>query len=336
MNTTPNMPYVVAELSCSHTGSLQRARDLVTAAAAAGANAIKLQTWTPDTMVVDPSAVIESGPWAGRNMMEMYRDAHTPWEWHAELFELAKSFGMVGFSSVFDLRALEFLESIGCPMYKIASFELVDLELISEVAAIGKPMIISTGMATRDEIDDAISVVLGSGLELNQLTVLLCASAYPAAASDYRLLGHVRSSTEYSLGISDHTRGHALALAAQALGFEMIEKHIGFADGLDSAFASSPAEFQEMVTLMRHVAPSLDKTAAVDGTTQSEMPQHALRRSLYTRGALRKGERIPEDYIITARPANGAPCCSKSAFTGKVAKTYIPAGAPLWLADFGD
>ena len=301
---------IVAELSASHNQSLEHAMALVRAAADAGADGIKLQTWTPDTIAVD--RVIQGGPWAGKSMVDLYRQAHTPWEWHKPLFDYAKSLGIEAFSSVFDLDALDFLEAIGCTRYKIASFEVTDLELITHASETGKPVVISTGMATLDEIWSAVRACRTAP------TLLKCVSAYPADASDANLatmLDMRRFGCD--VGLSDHTIGSTAAVAATVLGAVMVEKHLTLrrADGLDDGFASEPHEFAHMVNECRAARATLGHVTY--GPIEAELPSLRLRRSLWLAKDVAAGRPITRDDLRIARPADGMSPSALSRILGK-------------------
>lgn len=273
-------PFIVAEIGASHNGSLPRALMLVMLAAKAGADAIKLQTFNPEQMA-DPGVMIEEGPWKGREALDLYRQAHTPREWHVPIFEMARASGIEPFSSVFHPDDVDFLETLGCPRYKIASFELTDLALISYAAATGKPMILSTGMATFHEVRAGLNACTGN----KHVTLLKCTSAYPAPESDANLhnmqkLGDMHLiGCSVSAGLSDHTKGIGVAVAASALGASMIEKHITISPndaGLDAGFAIGHQEFTNMVVACRQAAEALG--TGEFGPTASEAPSLALRR----------------------------------------------------------
>jgi len=269
---------IVAELSANHLGSLDRALSIVQAAARAGADAVKLQTFTPEQMAA-PGARIPSGPWFGREAIELYREAHTPREWHASLFALAHDLGIEAFSSVFHPDDVDFLETLGCPRYKIASFELTDHALIRYAARTVKPIIISTGMATEDEIARAAWAADDSP----HLTLLKCTSAYPAPASEANLLTMQRLTVFprcRAYGLSDHTMGIGVAVAAAALGATMIEKHLTLArsdGGLDAAFSMEPAEFAQMVTECRRAVEAVGEVRY--GPSAAEAEHLSLRRA---------------------------------------------------------
>lgn len=321
-------PQIIAEISANHNGSLDTALELVAKCAKAGASAIKLQTWTPDRMVVDPTLVVQSGPWKGWNMMEMYRKAHTPWEWHQPIFDLAKAKGMDAFSSVFDRGALDFLESIGCPRYKIASFECTDIPLIEAVASTKKPMIISTGMANWPEIIAAITAAQTFGC--HDITMLKCTSAYPAPASSanlktmQRFLGHAK------FGLSDHTMGIGVAIAAVALGASMIEKHVTLsrkAPGLDSAFSAEPADLKRLVDGCNDAYDALGNQEF--GLDPAENDQRKFRRSWYAIKDVKNGQRLQMDNIATARPTGGMLPSDYRKLLNRKAKRTIKAGEAI-------
>lgn len=278
-------PLLVAELSANHLGNFDRAIALVEAAAKAGANAVKTQCFTPEQMA-DPETVIESGPWAGRKLYELYCETYTPRDWHAKLFSCAKELGMIGFASVFHPDDVDFLETLDCPMYKISSFEILDLQLIRHAAKTGKPVVISTGMATLDEIWLAFDAC-NQGRpgpkpwECPWPTLLRCTSAYPASAEDAALVSIPDLAHRYdcNVGLSDHTLGLGVAVAAVTLGATMIEKHLTLSradGGPDAAFSSEPHEFAAMVVACREAAAALGEVRY--GPTESEMSSLPLRR----------------------------------------------------------
>lgn len=268
---------IVAELSANHLGSLERAIALVEEAARAGADAVKLQTFTPEQMA-EPGIRIETGPWAGRELLELYREAHTPREWHRPLFDVAKINGIDAFSSVFHPDDVEFLETLGCQTYKIASFELTDTALIASAAKTGKPIVISTGMAMEAEMLRGASAAWDAGC--TNLTVLKCTSGYPAPVSEMNLATMNDMRRFFSrVGLSDHTLGIAVPVAAVALGATMIEKHLTLSradGGPDAAFSLEPLEFAEMVRACRDAEAALGKVHY--GPTAAEASSVALRR----------------------------------------------------------
>lgn len=272
---------IVAELSANHLGSLDRALDIVHAAAVAGADAVKLQTFTPEQMA-NPDTIVEAGPWAGCNLVDLYRQAHTPRAWLAPLFEHARRLGIECFSSVFHPDDVNVLEKLDCPRYKISSFELTDLDLIAHAARTGKPIIISTGMATFREIEQAVAVVIRHSPRAPLLTLLRCTSAYPASPADANLatILDMASRLRCEVGLSDHTMGIGVAVAAAALGASMIEKHLTLRrsdGGPDAAFSMEPEEFAQMVTECRRAVAAIGEVRY--GPTPAEREHLALRRA---------------------------------------------------------
>ena len=322
---------IVAEMSASHNGDFDRAIAIVHAAAEAGVDAVKLQTWTPDTMC-HPDA-----QWKGHKLKTLYRLAHTPWEWHKLLFDLCKDLGIVGFSTPFDLPSLEFLESLDCPIYKIASFEMVDLELIEAAARTGKPLIISTGMASRSEITAAHMAALRGGC--TDLTLLKCTSAYPARAEDAHLAAMQAYREDFGVkaGVSDHTKGIAVAVAAAALGADVIEKHftVNRDGGLDSEFSIEPGEMKMMVEMCREaaLAVGMGKTDWSQGWIPEERDQRKLRRSLYFAKDLPEGHIITRQDIIAMRPADGLPPSELWVILGRATTKPVSSNEPVqWEA----
>lgn len=304
-------PYVVAELSGNHNGSLDTALAIVDAVADAGAHALKLQTYTPDTITVNvdgPAFRLSSrhALWAGENLYELYRRAHTPYDWHEVLFERARGRGLTVFSAPFDPSAVALLEELGAPAYKIASSELVDLPLIRLVAATGKPVILSTGMATLGEIDAAVRAARGAGC--TQLAVLACTAAYPAPESEVNLrrLPVLAAATGAVVGLSDHTPGLGVALAAVALGASIIEKHVTLDrahGGVDAAFSLQPEELAGLVHETRRAHAALGEPTF--GPSPSEREGLRFRRSLHVVTPVRAGERVTAGNVRSIRPAGG-------------------------------
>lgn len=297
---------VIAELGANHNGSLDRAIALTAAARAAGATAIKLQTWTPGMMVLDPSLVIKDGPWKGQNMSQLYEAALMPWAMQRDVFAHAKMIGIECFSSVFDEESLDFLQSLDCPRYKIASFELVDLPLIYKVAATEKPIILSTGMASHTEIDEAVQTARQAGCQ--NITLLRCTSAYPADGSEAALstMDYYRRRFGVEVGISDHTPGIGVAVVAAALGATMIEKHLTLSrkeESLDADFSLEPRELVDLVTEACRVERAIGMPRF--GPSAQEEPQVHLRRSLYFTMDRPAGHTIVAEDLRTARPALG-------------------------------
>lgn len=315
-------PFIVAEMSANHLGSLVRALKIVDAAADAGADLFKVQCWTRDTMCIDRTYTLTSGPWKGRKLFDLYREAHTPWEWLPAIFQRARDLGLIPFSAAFDRESVDFLESLGVDRHKVASFELVDLPLIRYMASKGKPMILSTGMATEDEVDSACDAT--DGIPARDVLLLKCTSAYPADASDANLATR-RDWSRW--GLSDHTPGIGVACAAAALGASMIEKHLTLSradGGPDAGFSLEPREFKQLVTECRRAAASIGKVKY--GPTAGESTE--LRRSLWVKHPIQQGEPLELGRnVCTARPAKGLPCSTDLA--GKRARWDLAAGVPL-------
>lgn len=298
---------IVAELSCNHEGKLERALALVDAVADAGAHAVKIQTWTPGSMVLDRTLVLRNGPWVGTNLFELYERAQTPEAWIAPIFARARERGIECFASVFDIPAIRELERLGCPRYKVASFELMDLPLIKALVATKKPLILSTGMATSEEIDMAVGAARDAGCR--DLTLLKCTSAYPADGSSANLATMRAMAQRWSVnaGLSDHTPGVGVAIAAAALGADMIEKHFTLwraEGGFDAKFSIEAPELKLLVEECARVEKALG-SATQYGATEHEKPQLELRRSLYFAQDLAPGTYIGEEHVTTARPARG-------------------------------
>lgn len=306
-------PYVIAEMSGNHNQSLDRALEIVDAAALAGADAVKLQTYTAETMTLNidaPGFVIEdkNSLWAGRQLFDLYKEAYTPWEWHGPIFERAASHGMHCFSTPFDETAVDFLESLGVPAYKIASFENTDLPLIRKVASTGKPMIISTGTANLAEIDEAVRAAREAGCK--DLVLLKCTSTYPASPANTNVLTipHLRSMFGCEVGLSDHTMGVGAAIAAVAHGATVVEKHFTLrrADGgVDSTFSLEPEELKSLVVESERAWQSLGKVSY--GPTEAEKKSLLFRRSIYIAEDVRAGEVLTKQNLRCVRPGLGLP-----------------------------
>jgi pseudaminic acid synthase len=325
-------PYIIAELSANHGGSLQRAFETIDAAQDAGADAIKIQTYTPDTMTLDcdlPDFRIDSGPWAGYRLYDLYREAHTPYEWHADLFAHARKRGITIFSTPFDDTAIDLLQSLDAPAYKIASFELTDLPLIERAARAGRPMIISTGMATEEEIADAVATAERSGCR--DLAILHCISSYPApiAQANLRRIQTLAGRFNKCVGLSDHTLGTTAATAAVAMGASVIEKHftLSRADkGPDSGFSLEPKEFAELCQATG------DAWAAMGSGTfmrqDAESGNVMFRRSVYFVRDLRRGHVVTETDIRRIRPGLGLSPIHANQMIGRVLNRAVCTGTP--------
>jgi len=327
-------PFIIAELSGNHNRSLERALALVDAAAEAGVDAVKLQTYTPETMTLDldaPDFVIDDPQslWNRRKLFELYEEAHTPWEWHPEIFARCRERGLLAFSTPFDETAVDFLESLDVPGYKIASFEVTDLPLIRKVASRGRPMIISTGMATLAELDECVQGARGAGCE--QIVLLKCTSTYPASPANSNLLTipHLRRLFGLEVGLSDHTLGIGVAVAAVALGASVIEKHLTLArrdGGVDAAFSLEP---DELALLVREARAAWEARGEVHyGPVASEVPSLKFRRSIYISADMRAGEIFTTDNLRIVRPGNGLPPKFYPFLLGKRIRADAKRGTP--------
>lgn len=306
-------PFIIAEMSGNHNQSLDRALKIVDAAAAAGAHAVKLQTYTADSMTLDVAEgefVIrdEKSLWRGRTLYDLYDEAHTPWEWHHAIFQRCRELGVECFSSPFDAEAVDFLEDLGAPAYKIASFENIDLPLIEKVAQTGKPLIISTGMATVAEIGDAVQAARNAGCE--ELILLKCTSNYPASPEDTNLLTipHMRDMFGVQVGLSDHTLGIGVPVASVALGATLVEKHFTLSrdeGGVDSAFSLEPHELRALVEESERARQAIGRVSY--GPTPDEVPSLKFRRSLYITRDLAEGAVLTLDNVRAVRPGLGLP-----------------------------
>lgn len=326
-------PYVIAELSANHNGKLDQALRIIDAAQAAGADAVKIQTYRPDTITLKsdaPEFRITDGLWAGHTLYDLYDWAHTPWEWHAALFAHAAKRGITLFSSPFDPTAVDLLEGLGAPAYKIASFEAVDLPLIRYVAAKGKPMIISTGMADLNEITEAVEAAREGGCR--ELALLHCVSGYPAPASDYNLatLADMAAKLDLPVGLSDHTLDNTTAIASVALGAGIIEKHMTLdraGGGPDDSFSLEPAEF---AALCRGARSAWAAIGQVDyGRKSSEQTNVKFRRSLYAVRDIAEGEALSADNIRSIRPGFGLAPREYDTVIGRRARIAITRGTAL-------
>ena len=339
---TPNQEktYIIAEMSANHAGSLSRAKEIIHAAKEAGADCIKIQTYTPDTITINCDNKyfqITEGTWKGENLYKLYGKAYTPWEWQAELKEEAKGIGLDFLSTPFDKTSVDFLESIGIEFYKIASFELVDIPLIKYVASKGKPIIMSTGMGSLGEIEDAVNAIRSKGN--NQIALLKCSSAYPAISSDMNLKTMVNMAETFgvAVGLSDHSMGSLGAVTAVAMGAQIIEKHFCLSRGVenpDSTFSMEPKEFAAMVGDIRTVEKAIGKVSY--GVTDQEKNNVAFRRSIFVVKDVKKGEVFTEENIRVIRPSNGLPPKYYEDVLGKVSSKDITRGTPLSFKMIGE
>ncbi|MGH2383499.1 MAG: pseudaminic acid synthase [Candidatus Limnocylindria bacterium] len=326
--------YVIAELSANHHQNLGAAEELVRAAAAAGADAVKIQTYTPDTITIDADSEyfrIQSGTvWDGKTLHALYAEAYTPWEWHESLQRTADDAGIAFFSSPFDPSAVDYLERLRVPAYKIASFEIVDVGLVRRVAQTGKPMIISTGMATLPEIDEAVHAARDAGAE--QIALLKCTSAYPAPASeaDLRTIPHLAETFDLPVGLSDHTLGIAVPIAAVALGATIIEKHLTLSradGGPDAGFSLEPSEFKEMVSQIRTAEQALGRVNYQP--TEREAGSRILRRSLFVVADVQAGDAFTPENVRSIRPGHGLHTRHLEEVLGRAATRDVKRGTPM-------
>lgn len=325
-------PFVIAEMSGNHTQSLERALEIVEAAAKSGAHALKIQTYTPDTMTLDlderefrigaPGSL-----WTGKSLYKLYGEAYTPWEWHKSIFDRARKLGVIPFSTPFDDTAVDFLEDLDVPCYKIASFENTDLPLIRRVAATGKPLIISTGMATVAELDETVRAAREAGCQ--DLILLKCTSTYPATAANTNILTipHMRELFGCEVGLSDHTMGVGVSVASVALGASVIEKHftLNRADGgVDSSFSMEPAEMAQLVVETERAWQALGQVSY--GATEAEKTSLQFRRSLYIVQDLKKGDVLSQENLRAIRPSLGLPPKYLDLLLGKTVKQDVKRG----------
>lgn len=328
-------PFIIAEMSGNHNGSLEKALAIVDAAAAAGADALKIQTYTADTMTLDISEgefFIEdpNSLWKGESLYNLYQKAHTPWEWHKPIFDRCKEKGMIGFSSPFDATAVDFLQDLNVPAFKIASFEIVDIPLIRKVAATGKPMIMSTGMSTEQEIREAVEAAQSANC--GPLILLKCTSSYPADPKDsnLRTIPYIQQKFGVYAGLSDHTLGTAAAVASVALGAVVIEKHFTLSraeGGVDSAFSLEPDELTRLVEETRLAHRALGRIGL--GPAEGEQKSLVFRRSLYATSDIPAGAPLTEQNIRAIRPGLGLPPKHWDEVLGKTAKVAIKRGTAL-------
>lgn len=326
-------PYVIAEVSANHNGSLENALKLIDIAKSSGADAVKIQTYRPETITLksfSPEFYISEGIWAGQTLYDLYAAAHTPWEWHSQLFDYASKIGITIFSSPFDTTAVDLLEDLGAPAYKIASFEAIDLPLIRYVARTGKPMIISTGMANSEEIAEAVTAARDAGCK--ELALLRCVSSYPAPAADYNLktIPDMRERFGLVTGLSDHTLDNTTAITSIALGASIIEKHFTLdrtRGGPDDSFSLEPVELRELCTSVKTAWEALGR---IDyGQKSSEIGNVKFRRSLYFVKAVKAGERVTPDAVRSVRPGYGLAPKFLEQVIGLVVNKDVDFGTPV-------
>jgi len=332
---TDHPPFIIAEMSGNHNQSLDRALAIVEAAAKTGAHALKLQTYTADTMTLDLAEgeffIDDSNSlWQGQSLHKLYQQAYTPWEWHEPIFEKCQQLGLIAFSTPFDETAVDFLESLNVPCYKIASFENTDIPLIRKVASTGKPMIISTGMATISELDETVRAAREAGCK--DLVLLKCTSTYPATPENSNLLTipHLRDLFNVQVGLSDHTMGIGAAVASVALGATVIEKHftLSRADGgVDSTFSMEPAEMAQLVVESERAWQALGKITY--GATQAETKSRIFRRSLYVTQDMSPGDRFTPNNLRCIRPDLGLPPKYYDVLLEQQVGRSVKAGTPV-------
>lgn len=328
-------PFIVAEMSGNHNQSLDRALAIVEAAARAGAHGLKLQTYTPDTMTLD----IDDGDfhiedpgslWQGTSLYRLYGQAYTPWEWHEPIFKRCRELGLIAFSTPFDASAVDFLESLDVPAYKVASFENTDLPLIRKIAKTGKPMIISTGMATVAELDETVRLARETGCQ--DIILLKCTSTYPASPEDTNILTipHMRELFEVQVGLSDHTMGVGVAVASVALGATLIEKHFTLAradGGVDAAFSLEPDELHSLVVETERAWQALGRVCY--GQTEKEKRSLQFRRSLYVVKDIKAGEVFTKENLRAIRPGRGLPPKYYDKLLGRKLGRDVSRGTPV-------
>lgn len=328
-------PFIIAEMSGNHNQSLARALDIVDSAAKTGAHAMKIQTYTADTMTLDLRegeffVTDKNNLWQGRTLYDLYAEAHTPWEWHAPIFERARQHGMIPFSTPFDATAVDYLEALDVACYKIASFENTDLQLIRKVAATGKPMIISTGMADLAELDETVRAARSAGCK--DLVLLQCTSTYPATPldSNLRTIPHMREAFGCEIGLSDHTMGIGVSVASVALGASVIEKHftLSRADGgVDSTFSMEPAEMAMLVVESERAWQALGHVQ-YGPASANEATSRGYRRSLYAVRDMAAGEAFTADNLRAIRPGSGLPTKYFDELIGKRVGQAVKRGTP--------
>ncbi|KAB2914711.1 MAG: pseudaminic acid synthase [Bacteroidetes bacterium] len=332
---TGHKPFVIAEMSGNHNQSIERAIAIIDAAADAGAHAVKLQTYTPDTMTINAAGGLfdindPDSLWKGRNLYDLYKEAHTPWEWHKPLFDHARKRGLMIFSTPFDESAVDFLEELGVGAYKIASFENTDWPLLKKVAATGKPVIMSTGLATITDLDEAVRTLRDAGCK--DLVLLKCTSTYPATPENTHLatIPHMRELFKCHIGLSDHTMGIGAAVAAVALGARVVEKHFTLrrADGgVDSTFSIEPEELKNLVIESERAFLAMGQVFY--GVQEAEKKSLRFKRSLYVVKDVKAGDTFTADNLRVIRPGDGMQPKFYETILGKTASRDIKAGTPL-------
>jgi len=335
-----NKVFIIAELSANHNQNFDLAVKTIKAMKEAGADAVKLQTYTPNTITIDCDNEyfqIKEGLWRGKTLYQLYQEAYTPWEWQPKLKKIAEDLGLICFSSAFDKTSVDFLEKMNVPAYKVASFEITDIPLIEYIASKGKPVIISTGIATLSDIEEAVNACKRMGND--QIALLKCTSAYPAPIEDANLLTipNMKETFGTIVGLSDHTLGSSVAIASVALGAKLVEKHFILdrnLGGPDSAFSMEPEEFKQMVKSIREVEKALGKVTY--DLTEKQKKSRELSRSLFVVKDIKKGEVFTEDNVRSIRPGYGLHPKYYYEVLGKRVKYNIPKGTPLSFNDLTD
>lgn len=333
-----NSVYVIAEMSANHNGSIETAKEIIHAIKETGADCVKVQTYTADTITMDcrnEYFLLNGGTWDGQNLYDLYKKAYMPWEWQGELKKEAESIGLDFFSTPFDPTSVDFLESIDIPFYKIASFEVVDIPLIKKVAATGKPIIMSVGMASLAEIDEAVRIIKSYG---NDLALLKCSSAYPAVPEKMNLktIQHLQDTFKVPVGLSDHSMGSVSAVTAVALGARIIEKHFCLSrdfGGPDSSFSMEPDEFKQMVEDVQMAAKAVGDVAYQ--VSEEEKSNYAVRKSIFVSKDIKKGEVLTQDNIRVIRPGYGMSPKFYEEVLGRRASRDLAFGEPLDMGMFG-
>ncbi len=330
-----SVPFTIAEMSGNHNQSLDRALEIVEAVAKSGAHALKLQTYTPDTMTLDLKEgdfliTDEKSLWKGHTLYDLYRKAHTPWEWHKPIFDRARELGLIVFSTPFDDTAVDFLENLDVPCYKIASFENTDIPLIEKVASTGKPMIISTGMATIAELDETVRTARENGCR--DIILLKCTSTYPATPENTNLMTipHMRELFECEVGLSDHTLGIGVSVASVAIGATVIEKHFTLSredGGVDAAFSLEPHEMKTLINETRRAWQAMGKISY--GATESEKKSMVFRRSLYITQDLKPCDLLTRENLRSVRPGHGLKPKYYDIMLGKKVSKNVKKGTPV-------